>query len=168
VPLSLWSVVLSTSVEVAPDEMIPLLVKRVASEKESRLARPIYQALARAPDAKSYDAVIAMLLGGTAVNADMLGVLRRPWQIDLQGRLFDFIRDHWDDLIARTPEDFRGTYAPFVCDPKRRDELVAFLKAKLQPLPDYGALRTNQMIENIDRCIAENAALAPAVAQWLK
>ena len=112
--------------------------------------------------------MLALLLAGPSVTSDVLGVLRRPWRIELQARQFDFLRDHWDELMKRTDPDFATQFAPYVCDRARRDEVVGFLKSKLQPLPEYGDRAAAIAVDSMDRCIAENAALAPAVAAWLR
>jgi alanyl aminopeptidase len=168
VPESLWLPVLTTAVQVDPDAMMPVLTKALAAETEARPRRTLYAALARVSDPAGYGKILAILLDGDAITAEMLSVLRRPETPALQGQQFDFIRDHFDALLARTPVDFQWQLVPSVCDAARRDEVETFLEQRLAPIPDIGAHAVAQVIESMDQCIAQRATLGPALEAFLR
>ena len=75
---------------------------------------------------------------------------------------------HFDELIARLPSDWHGQLISTVCAAERRPDVVAYLEEKLAPLPDVGPRTVARAIEQMDRCVAQRDALAPAVAAWLR
>jgi alanyl aminopeptidase len=93
---------------------------------------------------------------------------------DTQAMSFDFIKQHFDEIMAGRPSIFGtdlGAYLPFVggsfCDAQSRDRYSAFfapLVGKYSGAPRNFA----QVVENIDLCIAQKAAQESSVKAFLE
>jgi cytosol alanyl aminopeptidase len=82
---------------------------------------------------------------------------------------WDFLKGHWDELIARLPEQSR-TYLPFMassfCDDAHRIDAEAFLTSRLKGVE--GAPRNlAQTLERIRVCTAIRTAHAPGLKEFL-
>ncbi|MEI9971590.1 MAG: hypothetical protein WDO73_05750 [Ignavibacteriota bacterium] len=86
---------------------------------------------------------------------------------------FDFVKQHFDELLAGHPSIFGtdlGAIVPFVgqsfCDAPSRDRYKAFFTPKVAQYP--GAPRQfAQVMEGIDLCIAQKAVQEPSVRAFL-
>ncbi len=168
VPDSLWVPVLESAVRTSPKETVPALLARLPEEQDRIAQRAIYQALAQAPDQALQRKVLELTLAADPIPPEMVNVLAAyPAELERQAALFDFVREHADDLLRRLPEDYQRALVTNVCDAGRRDQVASFLESKLEPLPEVGTLAVKQKIESMDQCIARRAAQAPALAKFL-
>jgi cytosol alanyl aminopeptidase len=85
----------------------------------------------------------------------------------------EFLKAHYDAIVAAMPVGLMGLgpSLPLVgqsyCDAQSRSEVEAFFQPRLSKFP--GAQRTlDQVLEAIDLCIAQTAALQPQVIAFLK
>ncbi|HKE17049.1 MAG TPA: ERAP1-like C-terminal domain-containing protein, partial [Kofleriaceae bacterium] len=167
VPESLWGPVLTAAVRADAKAVVPDLLARVAEEPDRVAQRAIYQAVAMGQDAELQGKALGLLLTADPVPPEMVQLLTFPPDIERQASLFDFVREHADDLLRRLPEDYQRTLVVNVCDPGRREQVASFLKSKLEPLPKIGTLSVTQKVESMDQCIARRATQAPALAAFL-
>jgi alanyl aminopeptidase len=168
IPDSLWVAVLESAVRTSPKETVPALLARLPEEQDRIAQRAIYQALAHVPDEALQRKVLELTLAADPIPPEMVHLLASyPSELERQVTLFDFVREHADELLRRLPEDYQRALVTNVCDAGRRDQVASFLESKLEPLPEIGSLAVKQKIEAMDQCIARRAAQAPALAKFL-
>lgn len=86
---------------------------------------------------------------------------------------YAFVRDHYDDLVARLPQGSVfdvGSLLPFVgsgfCDERHRAEVQSFFTPKVERAAG-GPRNLAQALESIDLCIAQRKVQAPSVSAFL-
>ncbi len=82
---------------------------------------------------------------------------------------FAFVKQHFDEILAKLPPMYRPYMASIavpLCDSDRRPELEAFLKPKIEPL-DGGPRALAQALEELDLCSAARKAQTPGVIAFL-
>lgn len=83
---------------------------------------------------------------------------------------YDFVKQNWDALIAKLPNDFVG-FLPFAaagyCDAAHRADAEAFFKDRVTKTMG-GPRNLQQALEVVDLCAANKAANQPSVVQFLK
>jgi cytosol alanyl aminopeptidase len=91
----------------------------------------------------------------------------RPETRDL---VYNFVKQNWDALIAKLPNDFVG-FLPFVagdfCDAKHQADAEAFFKERVAQTIG-GPRNLQQVLERISLCVANKDANVPSVIQFLK
>jgi alanyl aminopeptidase len=168
VPDSLWVPVLKSAVRASPKETVPALLARLPEEQDRIAQRAMYQALAHVADEAQQRKLLELLLTVDPIPPEMVHLLAsNPAELERQAALFDFVREHADELLRRLPEDYHRDLVMIVCDAGRRDQVASFLRSRLEPLPEIGTLAVAQKIEAMDQCIARRAAQAPALAGFL-
>ncbi len=89
---------------------------------------------------------------------------------DVQPIVVAFVRDHWDALLPRIPEQLlAATVYAFTasCDAADRPAIEAWTADHLASV--IGGPRTiAQALEGLDQCVTQKAALAPELEAWLK
>jgi alanyl aminopeptidase len=94
-------------------------------------------------------------------------------QADTRKIPFEFLQANWDAVVAKMPSgggfDY-GAVLPQVgasfCDPQSKQELQDYFKPRVSKF--VGAPRTlDQVLENVDLCIARTAAQRPSVEAFL-
>jgi len=83
---------------------------------------------------------------------------------------YDFVKQNWDALIAKLPNDFVGSL-PFVaadyCDEAHRENVEAFFRDRVTKTMG-GPRNLQQALEVISLCIANKHANQPSVMEFLK
>lgn len=83
---------------------------------------------------------------------------------------YDFVKQNWDELIAKLPNDFVG-FLPFAaagyCDAAHRADAETFFKERVTKTMG-GPRNLQQVLEVIDLCAANKAANQPSVVEFLK
>lgn len=81
---------------------------------------------------------------------------------------YDFVKQNWDELIAKLPNDFVG-FLPFAaagyCDAAHRADAEAFFKERVTKTMG-GPRNLQQVLEAIDLCAANKAANQPSVVNF--
>jgi cytosol alanyl aminopeptidase len=168
VPDSLWGPALQSAVRASPKQTVPALLARLREEEDRVAQRAIYQALAQTPDPALHRKVLELTLTADPIPPEMAQLLgATPSEIERQDALFDFVRDHADELLRRLPEQLQGAMTVNSCDESRRDQVAAFLEQKLAPLPEIGTRAVAQKVESMNQCIARRAAQGKALAAFL-
>jgi alanyl aminopeptidase len=83
---------------------------------------------------------------------------------------WDFVKQRYDDIVARMPKDFGGRLAGVgsgFCDAEHRADLEAFFKDRVTKSPG-GPRQLAQILEGQALCIAMRTAQQPSVANFLK
>ena len=83
---------------------------------------------------------------------------------------YDFVKQNWDALVAKLPNDFVG-FLPFAaadyCDSAHRADAEAFFKDRVTKTMG-GPRNLQQALEVISLCIANKEANQPSVEEFLK
>ncbi len=82
---------------------------------------------------------------------------------------FAFVKENYDALAARMPEEYRSGLAwvgASYCDPVHRQELAAFFTERSAKVPG-GPRMLAQVLEAVDLCIAFKAAQGPGIESFL-
>jgi alanyl aminopeptidase len=83
---------------------------------------------------------------------------------------WDFVKQHYEDILARMPKDFGGRLVGVgggFCDAEHRAEIEAFFKDRVTKSPG-GPRQLAQMLEGQGLCIAMRSAQLPSVTSFLK
>ncbi|WP_375768755.1 M1 family metallopeptidase [Archangium gephyra] len=91
------------------------------------------------------------------------------WDVRSRDEAYAFVKEHYDVLAARLPEDrvegLAWTAASY-CDPVHRQEAAAFFSERMERAP--GGTRTlAQVLEGMDLCIAFKAAQGSSLESFL-
>jgi alanyl aminopeptidase len=141
---------------------------------DKQVRRALLGAMNSFRDPASIEAGMKALLSGTIPFIEGEGLLFNGQQEDATRELpLNFLKANWDRVVAKMPTgggfDF-GSVLPEVgasyCTASSRDELRSFFAPRTAKF--VGAPRAlDQVVEEIDLCIASKAAQAPSVAAFL-
>jgi alanyl aminopeptidase len=170
-PQSTRGLVLGAAVE-ADAAVFARVLRDVHDEADRARRNEAYGALANVSDLAKQRQALALVID------DKLDIRETRWILfgsrtlanEAQGR--QFFRDHQAAILARMPsDDTTGESVSIAnlfmsCDPKLRDEAVAYVTATFGAMP--GAKHDlAEDIEQNDQCIARHAVVEPMVRGWL-
>ncbi len=107
------------------------------------------------------------MLTQSTITRDQLGAIYSADRPDTDRVVLEFVETRGDELLAKIPVDFRGAAAQTTCEAALRDRVVAQLRTRFAPLPDFGEAAITRAIEGMDACITARAALEPQLHAYL-
>jgi alanyl aminopeptidase len=145
------------------------LMAALNGEKERKKREQLVDALSGFTDPALVRENLELLLD-PAQDARELGMLLfGASNVRTRDVAFAFVKEHYDALAARLPEDYVSSLAwvgASYCDPVHRQELAAFFTERAAKAP--GGPRTlAQVLEAVDLCIAFKAAQGPGIESFL-
>jgi alanyl aminopeptidase len=83
---------------------------------------------------------------------------------------YDFVKAHYDDIVARLPQDWGGALTGAgggFCDPDHRADVEQFFAARTRKISG-GPRRLSHTLEGIDLCVAARASQQESVVAFLR
>jgi aminopeptidase N len=140
-------------------------------EKDENIERDLLYAMGSFPQPEIAKEALSLVLTPEIDSRLALyipfSVAARPETRDLA---YDFVKDHWDALIAKLPTD-TGADLPYIaadyCDEGHREDAAKFFQGRSTKYA--GGPRTlDQVLEQIHLCAAYKKAQEPSVTQFLE
>jgi alanyl aminopeptidase len=131
----------------------------------------LLRAMGSFPDPAITKAALALVLSDEFDNRQSVGIMFGAGG-SREGRdvAYDFVKQNWDALIAKLPNDFVGSL-PFIaggyCDAQHRADAEAFFKDRVTKTMG-GPRNLEQVLEGISVCIVNKEANQPSVVEFLK
>ena len=146
------------------------MLAAVRAEKDRKRREQLYWGLGQFRDVGLARQSLGLLLDPTVDPREAVGLLLgASFSVHVHDAAFAFVKEHYDALAARLPEDRVGLLTVSVslaCDPVSRQEAAAFFTPRMEHVP--GGPRTlAQRLERMDQCIAFKAAQGPSVESFL-
>jgi len=139
--------------------------------KDHRVVRDAVSGLGGIVDPEDAKLALAALLDpevDLTIGIGLVGAL--SWQREVQPIAAAFLRDHFDELKARIPEQSHSDQIWVLtasCDAADREPAEAWARAHLGDSIGFTRALANAL-EGLDQCVAQMAALGPELDAWLK
>ena len=148
--------ILHTAALDADDALFQAFASAAASTTDSSARHDVYTALGHVRDPALLRRALASSLAPGAEVRETTAILEAAAQDPVNApALFAFVREHYDTLAARLPEQSVARLPEWhmdLCTPAQRDAVRAFYSGAKERLP--GAQRTlAQTLETIDICV---------------
>ncbi len=148
--------VLETAGRFADAAIYERLEAAMTGARDRRERAQLQQALARVRDPRLRDRALALALDDRLDGRDALDLLEHALEDDAnRAAAFDFVRGHFDALVAKLPPETPGQLAtPLgeLCTSAERDAFAAFFRER-SPRFLGGPKRYAEALESIDQCI---------------
>ncbi|HSP78691.1 MAG TPA: M1 family metallopeptidase, partial [Myxococcaceae bacterium] len=146
------------------------LLAALKTEQVRKVRRQLVDALGSFREPALVRAHLDMLLAPETDLREMGWLLHRAaWAVPTREVAYAFLREHYDALAARLPEE-RVASLVWVggsfCDPVQRQELAAFFSERTSRAPG-GPRALAQMLEAVDLCIALKATQGSSLESFL-
>lgn len=173
-PADEMTTVLDLAVDAAP-ALLDQVRRDLAQERDPVNREALIHVLTGVGDLKLHRAMLEALMAEPSLTPDELAGLWGSYR-DEQGRADNeaFLREHFAVILARLPSS--NDDAPLAletmhvltdaCDPRRRDEIAAFVTKQYSVLP-ASTRPIKQAIEEMDICIARKQRLEHSLRAWL-
>jgi alanyl aminopeptidase len=173
-PADEMTTVLELAVDAAP-ALLDQVRRDLAQEHDPVNREALIHVLTGVRDHGRHRAMLEALIAEPSLTPDELAALWDSYR-DEQGRADNeaYLREHIAEILARLPSS--NDDAPLAletmhvftdaCDPRRRDEIAAFVTKHYAALP-ASARPIKQAIEEMDICIARKQRLERSVRAWL-
>jgi alanyl aminopeptidase len=149
--------VLETAARFADAAIYERLEAAAIGARDRRERSDLQQALARVREPRLRERVLALALDERLDGREALHLLEYALGDDAnRAAAFDFVRGHFDALVAKLPPETPGQLAtPLgeLCTGAERDAFVAFFRER-SPRFLGGLKRYTEALESIDQCIA--------------
>ena len=170
---------------IAP-ELVDTTLNIAASHGDAALHAKLFTALRAEKDRKRRDRLMGALGGFRApelvrenfslvldpaldLRDTIFLFMRAAWDVHSRDQAFAFLRENYDTLAARLPEErvsglmhSTSTY----CDPVHRQEVAAFFTPRIEKTPG-GPRVLAQALERMDLCIAFRQAQGAGIESFL-
>ena len=100
-------------------------------------------------------------------------VFAASWDPETRDQAYEFVKTHFDALVARLPKGSAyeaASFLPFVaagfCDAAHRQDAESFFAARVRDAAG-GPRNLAQALEYIDLCVAQRRVQEPSVASFL-
>jgi alanyl aminopeptidase len=168
--------VLRTAAQFGDEALFDQLVAAAGSNSDPAEQSTILKAVASFRDPKiARKAMQLMLSDRLDLRQTFFPLIFRPLENRTTKNIpFEFIRENWDQLVVKLPNEAGSDYAAFlpfagnaICDPGMEREYISFFENRVQKYT--GAPRTfAQVREGIGICIAQKNEIGPSVADFLR
>jgi len=168
------------------EDLVDTMLSVATAHGDSALHARLMKAMRAEPERKRREQLIGALRGfrepslvkeqlrlllDPSVDLREVGVLlfAAGWQVSTQDVAYDFVKEHYDVLAGRFPEERVSLLMVAVssfCDPVHRQELATFFAGRMAGI--QGGPRTYaRALEQMDLCIALKAAQGPSIEAFL-
>lgn len=147
------------------------LHSQAKKETEENFQGMLLRAMGSFRDPAITKTALPLLLSSEFDNRQSIGILfAASGSPETRDLAFDFVKQNWDTLIAKLPNDFVGSL-PFVagdyCDAQHRSDVESFFKDRVTKTMG-GPRNLEQALEGISLCAAIKEANQASVVEFLR
>jgi cytosol alanyl aminopeptidase len=146
------------------------LMTALRAQKERRTREQLIDALGGFREPALVGENLKLLLEPSVDMREVDGLLFwAGWDVRSRDVAYAFVKEHYDVLAARLPEERVGGLAwsaASYCDPVHRQEAAAFFTERMERAPG-GTRMLAQVLEGMDLCIAFKAAQGSSLESFL-
>jgi alanyl aminopeptidase len=159
--------VLDTAGRFADASIYERLEAAMIGARDRRERADLQRSIARVREARLRDRALALTLDDRLDGRDALHLLEQVLEDDAnRAAAFDFVRGHFDALVAKLPPETPGqlvTPLGELCTRSERDAFAAFFRER-SPRFLGGPKRYAEALESIDQCIEARGETAISLA----
>jgi len=162
--------VLSISARQAGAEFSPRFQAALKTEKERKVRQQLLGALGSVTDPLLVRQQLSLVLDPSTDAREVMGMMYGPAQEpETREVVYSFVKDNYDALAARVPEEFVGNLARVggaYCDAERRKDVADFFTERNARTPS-GPRILAQVLERVDLCIALKQSQGSSIDAFL-
>ncbi|MBN1206667.1 MAG: M1 family metallopeptidase [Myxococcaceae bacterium] len=162
--------VLAITAANAGAEFAPKFQAALKTEKERKVRQQLIGGLASVRDPQLVRQTLQMVLDPANDVREVMWVMYGPSQApETRDVVYAFVKENYDAIEARIPEEFAGNLARVggaYCDAEHRKDVVNFFTERNARTP-AGPRILSQVLEDVDLCIAQQAAQSASIDAFL-
>jgi alanyl aminopeptidase len=151
-------------------EFVPKFLEAWKKEPERKVRQQLLGAVSSVRDPQVVRQVLPMVLDPANDAREVIWVMYGPSRDpDTRDVVYGFVKENYDALTARMPEEFAGRLAMVggaYCDAEHRKEVEAFFTER-NARTSAGPRILSQVLEQMDLCIAQKEAQSASIEAFL-
>jgi alanyl aminopeptidase len=162
--------VLSIASSHASVELAPKFQAALKTEKERKVRQQLLGGLGSSTDPLVVRQLLPMVLDPATDAREVMWMMYGPSQNpDTREVVYAFVKENYDALAARVPEEFAGNLAQVggaFCDAEHRKDVEDFFRER-NARTATGPRILSQVLERVDLCMAQKEAQSPSIDAFL-
>jgi cytosol alanyl aminopeptidase len=162
--------VLSITAAHASAEFAPRFQEALKAEKELKVRQQLLFGMGSSTDPQALRQLLPILLEPQADMREVMWMMYGPSQSpDTRDVVYAFVKENYDALAARLPEEFAGSLAMVggaFCDAEHREDVVDFFTER-NARTATGPRILSQVLERMDLCMAQKEAQSASIDAFL-